>query len=90
LSCPKEKKFAPFPLSKGSGAIFTSKPEILRGDLAAILYRTTKKLADVKYDFDATIKTAASNDASSFKVELSNGETHEMTYSLRLMANGRR
>lgn len=82
----KGTPFAPFPILEGSGASLSSEVEILRGDLAAILYRATKDLPNVEYRFNTIIKTVISNDEVSVKVELSNGETHE--YDMLVAANG--
>jgi 2-polyprenyl-6-methoxyphenol hydroxylase-like FAD-dependent oxidoreductase len=78
--------FAPFPLSEGSSASMTSEFEILRGDLAAILYKATKDHPSINYMFDTTVKSVVLNDDVSVQVELSNGEKHE--YDLLVAADG--
>jgi 2-polyprenyl-6-methoxyphenol hydroxylase-like FAD-dependent oxidoreductase len=83
---PKGRPFAPFPLIEGSSASPSSEFEILRGDLAAIFYNATKDHPDVEYVFDTTIKQVVSNDGSSVKVELSNGEIRE--YDVLVAADG--
>lgn len=70
----KGKPFAPFPVRKGAASSPTSEWEILRGDLAAVLYNATKDHPNVNYLFDTTIKEVISNDDDSVQVELSNGE----------------
>ncbi|KAH6105875.1 hypothetical protein HBI65_032030 [Parastagonospora nodorum] len=82
----KGTPFAPFPILEGSGASLSSEFEILRGDLAAILYRATKDLPNVEYKFDSTIRTVVKNDKSSVEVELSDGSTHE--YDILVAADG--
>ena len=82
----KGTPFAPFPILEGSGASLSSEFEILRGDLAAILYRATKDLPNVEYKFDSTIRTVVKNDKSSVQVELSDGSTHE--YDILVAADG--
>ncbi len=71
---PKGRPFAPFPVKEGSTASFTSEFEILRGDLAALLYEATKDHPNVNYLFGTTSKEIVSNDDDTVKVELSNGE----------------
>lgn len=74
---PKGRLFAPFPVKEGHATSLTSEFEILRGDLAAILYEATKDQPNVNYLFGTTIKEVVSNDHDAVKVELSNGELHE-------------
>ncbi|MCJ1372009.1 hypothetical protein MMC20_003230 [Loxospora ochrophaea] len=83
---PKGRPFAPFPVKEGSSASFTSEFEILRGDLAKILYEATKDYPNVKYLFGTTIKEVISNNNDSVKVELSNGEVHD--FDLLVAADG--
>lgn len=80
------RPFAPFPVKEGSIASFTSEFEILRGDLAGILYKATKDHQDVEYLLGTTIKEVISNDNDSVKVELSNGEVQE--FDLLVIADG--
>lgn len=86
LISPQGKPFAKFPVKPGSSASFTSEFEILRGDLAALLYRATKDQENVDYLFDTTIKQVIANDENSVKVELSNGKTQE--YDVLVAADG--
>ncbi|KAI9852678.1 MAG: hypothetical protein M1824_001825 [Vezdaea acicularis] len=81
----KGRPFAPFP-QKGSSASPTSEFEILRGDLAEVLYEATKDHPNVHYSFGTTIKEVVSNDQDTVKVELSNGEVQE--YDLLVAADG--
>ncbi|UJR18478.1 hypothetical protein I4U23_005384 [Adineta vaga] len=83
---PKGRPFAPFPVKKGSSVSFTSEFEILRGDLAVVLYEASKDQPNVNYLFGTTIKEVVSNDDDSVKVELSNGEVQE--FDLLVAADG--
>jgi 2-polyprenyl-6-methoxyphenol hydroxylase-like FAD-dependent oxidoreductase len=83
---PNGNPFAAFPVSEGSSASLTSEFEILRGDLAAVLYRATKSHPNISYMFDTTVKSVLTNDDKSVRVELSNGEKHE--YDLLVAADG--
>lgn len=83
---PKGRPFAPFPITEGSSASLTSQFEILRGDLAAILYEATKDHPNINYLFGTTIKEVVSNDDETVKVELSNGEVQE--FDLLVAADG--
>ena len=82
---PKGRPFAPFPQT-GSSASPTSEFEILRGDLAAVLYEATKDHPNVNYLLGTTIKEVVSNDEDAVKVELSNGEVQE--FDLLVAADG--
>jgi 2-polyprenyl-6-methoxyphenol hydroxylase-like FAD-dependent oxidoreductase len=83
---PNGKPFAPFPITKDASASPTSEFEILRGDLAALLYEATKDYPNVQYRFNTTIRDVIGNDDDSVKVELSNGEKHE--FDLLVAADG--
>jgi 2-polyprenyl-6-methoxyphenol hydroxylase-like FAD-dependent oxidoreductase len=80
------KPVASFPITEGVSASLTSEFEILRGDLAAILYDATKHHDNVEYRFDTTIKNVLSNGSDSVEVELSNGEKH--AFDLLVAADG--
>jgi 2-polyprenyl-6-methoxyphenol hydroxylase-like FAD-dependent oxidoreductase len=83
---PNGRPFAPFPVKEGYSASFTSEFEILRGDLAAVLYESTKHHPNVNYLFDTTITKVLSNDDDAVKVELSTGEVRE--FDLLVAADG--
>lgn len=83
---PNGRSFAPFPVQEGSTASLTSELEILRGDLAAVLYEATKDHPNVKYLFGTTSKEVVSNDDDTVKVRLSNGEVQE--FDLLVAADG--
>jgi 2-polyprenyl-6-methoxyphenol hydroxylase-like FAD-dependent oxidoreductase len=83
---PRGRPFAPFPVKKGHSVSPTSEFEILRGDLAAVLYEATKDHPNVNYLFGTTIKEVVSNDDDTVKVELSNGEVQE--FDLLVAADG--
>ncbi|KAK5134443.1 hypothetical protein LTR08_006490 [Meristemomyces frigidus] len=84
---PKGRPFAPLPVQEGEKASvsFSSQFEILRGDLAAILYKASKDLPNVEYLLGTTVKEVISNNEA-VKVSLSNGETQE--YDLLVAADG--
>ncbi|KAK5121176.1 hypothetical protein LTR85_005660 [Meristemomyces frigidus] len=87
---PSGRPFAPFPVPKPGESATTMSPtselEILRGDLALVLYEATKELPQVKYEFGITISKVVSNDEKTVKVELSNGEVQE--YDVLVAADG--
>ncbi|MCJ1412468.1 hypothetical protein MMC19_006562 [Ptychographa xylographoides] len=83
---PKGRPFAPFPLQEGRSASLTSELEILRGDLAVVLYEATKDHPNIKYSFGTTIKEVISNTNDKVKVELSSGEVRE--FDLLVAADG--
>jgi len=71
------KVFAQLPVNKeGMAASFTSPFEILRGDLATVLYEATKDLPNVKYRFGTTVKEVLSkgdSGATDSNINNSNG-----------------
>lgn len=79
------RPFASFPI-EGTSASLTSEYEILRGDLAMLLYKATRDHPQVEYVLGTTIKHVISNDDKCVKVELSNGGFHE--YDLLVAADG--
>ncbi|KAE9410456.1 FAD/NAD(P)-binding domain-containing protein [Gymnopus androsaceus JB14] len=83
---PKGRPFAPLPVKENSSVSFTSEFEILRGDLAVILYEATKDHPNVEYLFGTTIKEVVSNDDDTVKVKLSNGEVQD--FALLVAADG--
>ncbi|KUJ13204.1 FAD/NAD(P)-binding domain-containing protein [Mollisia scopiformis] len=68
---PNGRPYASFPVESVS---MTSEYEILRGDLAQILYEATKGYPNITYLFDTTISEVTSNGDDSVEVRLSNGE----------------
>lgn len=64
----------------------TSEFEILRADLAKILYEATKDDPNIRYSFATTIKQAVSNGEEKVTVESSNSETE--TFDLLVAADG--
>lgn len=82
--------FATFPADQGTwegqSASLTSNIEILRGDLVAILYKTTRDHPNIHYYFGTTVKNVITNDKDSVKVELSNGEVRD--YDVLVAADG--
>ncbi|KAJ4286804.1 hypothetical protein N0V90_013056 [Kalmusia sp. IMI 367209] len=83
---PNGRPIAPFPLREGLQASLTSAYEILRGDLAAILYQATKEHPNVEYRFSTTVTRVVSNGEDCVKVELSDGCVHE--FDLLVAADG--
>jgi NADPH-dependent 2,4-dienoyl-CoA reductase/sulfur reductase-like enzyme len=71
------RPFAAFPVNEGSSASLTSEFEILRADLAAVLYGATKDHPNIRYVFGTTIKQVVSNSDDGVKVELIDGEVQE-------------
>jgi 2-polyprenyl-6-methoxyphenol hydroxylase-like FAD-dependent oxidoreductase len=80
------RPFAPFPVTDKSSASLTSEYEVLRGDLAKIMFEATKDHVNVNYLFDTTITEVLSNDDHSVKVKLDNGEIRE--FDLLIAADG--
>ncbi|TKA61634.1 hypothetical protein B0A55_10757 [Friedmanniomyces simplex] len=79
------RPFAKFPV-KEEGASPTSEFEILRGDLAAMLYESTKSLPNITYHFYTTVQKVLSNGNDKVQVQLSTGATH--SYDLLVAADG--
>ncbi|KAK5680375.1 hypothetical protein LTS10_007302 [Elasticomyces elasticus] len=80
------RPFASFPVTEGVEASPTSEFEILRGDLALMLYDASKDHPNVEYRFGITVQEVLSNDEKSVKVKLSNGEVE--TFHLLVAADG--
>jgi 2-polyprenyl-6-methoxyphenol hydroxylase-like FAD-dependent oxidoreductase len=80
------RAFAPFPVKEGSIASFTSEFEILRGDMAKVLWEATRAHANIDYVFGTTIKSVVSNGDKGVKVELSNGLIQD--FDLLVVADG--
>lgn len=80
------RPFAEFPIKKGYEVSPTSEFEILRGDLALVLYEATKDHPDIEYVFGTTVTKVVSNDDEAVTVELSNGQTKR--YHLLVAAEG--
>lgn len=76
--------FAVFPLDSSSSP--TSEFEILRGDLAKVLYGATEQQPSVKYLFGTTVTDVLSDDDKGIKVELSDGDVRE--YDAVIIADG--
>lgn len=69
--------FAQFPTNEGKSFSPTSDWEILRGDLAQILYNKTKNDPNVTYRFSTVISSVLENDEDKVKVEFGNSEVAE-------------
>jgi 2-polyprenyl-6-methoxyphenol hydroxylase-like FAD-dependent oxidoreductase len=80
------KPLASFPVKEGSSASLTSEYEILRGDLAKILYQATQPHRNITYLFNTTITQILQNDSTCVRVQLSNSTT--CTYGLLIAADG--
>ncbi|KAF2084675.1 FAD/NAD(P)-binding domain-containing protein [Saccharata proteae CBS 121410] len=75
---PKGRPFAPLPVKKDGSASPTSEFEILRGDLAQVLYEATKDHPNIEYVFGKTIsKILENSDDRPVNVELSDGSIQE-------------
>lgn len=79
------KTFAAFPL-EGSAGSPTAEFEILRGDLAEVLYKATKETSNIKYRFDTTVTQVLENSQEKVRVKLSTG--HEEEYDILVAADG--
>jgi 2-polyprenyl-6-methoxyphenol hydroxylase-like FAD-dependent oxidoreductase len=66
---------AEFPVKEGSNVSMTSEYEILRGDLAKILWEATRYLPNITYHFGLTITSVLQKDDQGVIVLLSNGQT---------------
>jgi len=80
------RPFASFPVKEGRKASFTSEFEILRGDLAKMLYESAKDHPNVKYLLGVTQQEVISNDDTTVKIRLSNGEIHD--FDILVAADG--
>lgn len=74
------------PITPGQTSSISSEFEILRGDLAKMLYEPTRNHPNVTYLFNTTIKEVLSNDDHSVKVALSNGDV--AAYDVLVAADG--
>ncbi|CAO1623645.1 unnamed protein product [Parajaminaea phylloscopi] len=83
---PDGRPVASFPLMKGYATSPTAEFEVMRGDIAAILYDASKEFENVNFRFQTTVQDVLSNDDKSVRVRLSNGEEHE--YDLVVAADG--
>ncbi|KAK3217056.1 hypothetical protein GRF29_1g1859016 [Pseudopithomyces chartarum] len=77
---------APFPIREGLQASFTSAFEILRGDLADIVYQATKDHPYVTYRFGTTITRIIENTKDGVKVAFNDGSIHH--FDLLVAADG--
>ncbi|KAI8809884.1 hypothetical protein BJ742DRAFT_802744 [Cladochytrium replicatum] len=90
----KGRHIAEIPMIPGKDSGITAEYEILRGDLAELLYNASKDLPGVEYLFGTTVHHILSNeeDTSSsnppVRVELTNGETRD--FDLVVAADGQR
>jgi 2-polyprenyl-6-methoxyphenol hydroxylase-like FAD-dependent oxidoreductase len=82
----KGTPFATFPVTEGSTVSLTSEYEILRGDLAKILYTATKDFPNIKYVFGTTIDEVVSNSEDGVTVRLSDGKVRD--FDLLVAADG--
>src|ERR1700753_1529027 len=76
---PKGKPFAAFPLKEGQFSL-TAPNEILREDLAGVLYNATKDHPNVSYLFETVVTEVISNGDDAVRVELSNGDVQEYDF----------
>lgn len=85
---PAGKPFAFFPVRKGGSASPTSEFEILRGDLAKVLFEATRHREGVEYRFETTITDIVeeAEGVGPLRVELSDGTTGQ--YDLLIAADG--
>ncbi|GAK62462.1 2-polyprenyl-6-methoxyphenol hydroxylase-like oxidoreductase protein [Moesziomyces antarcticus] len=71
-----DRAFATFPVGE-SASVLTAEYEILRSDLANILYQAAVQQPGVDFRFGTTIERVAENGDSAVRVELSSGEEEE-------------
>ncbi|KAJ9476954.1 FAD_binding_3 domain-containing protein [Pseudozyma hubeiensis] len=79
------RPFARMPVN-GSAGSPTSEFEILRGDLADVIYRAVEKLDNVEFRFGTTVSKVLENGADKVRVELSSGVEEE--YDILVAADG--
>lgn len=79
------RQFAKMPVN-GSAGSPTSEFEILRGDLACVLYDAVKDVPNIDFKFGTTVTKVLQNDADKVKVELSTGE--QLAYDVLVAADG--
>lgn len=80
------RPFARFPVNRGKSISPTSEFEILRGDLAKILYAATKDNSAIDYVFGTTVEKVLENDEKRVKVQFSTGKVDQ--YDLLVAADG--
>ncbi|UZJ52036.1 hypothetical protein CBS101457_001356 [Exobasidium rhododendri] len=81
------KQYGILPLQASSAnASFTSEFEILRGDLAKILYEAADNNSNVNFLFGTTIGSVLSNTEDDVNVSFSNGKTEH--FDLLILADG--
>lgn len=84
---PKGQPIAPFPVGDGVHTASPTSPyEILRADVAKILWRATKDHPNVTYQFGTTVTRVLANNAAKVRVEASDGRVAD--YDLLVAADG--
>ena len=83
---PRGKPFADFPVLEDTNLSPTSEMEILRGDLAKVLYDATKDQSNIRYIFGTSMTRVEETCSDIVRVVLDNGETQE--YDLQVAADG--
>ncbi|KAH6643916.1 hypothetical protein C7974DRAFT_371100 [Boeremia exigua] len=83
---PNGRPFAPFPVKEGEITSFTSEFEILRGDMAKILWEASRVSPNVEYTFGTTVQKVLENNDAGVKVELSDGTVQD--FDLLVAADG--
>lgn len=83
---PSGQPIALFPVREGLQASLTSAFEILRGDLADVVYQATKDHPNVTYQFGTTIARVVESREKEVQVELSDGSLCE--FDLLVAADG--
>ncbi|KAL8685983.1 MAG: hypothetical protein Q9218_007424 [Villophora microphyllina] len=78
------RPFAPLPVE--AKVSFTNEFEILRADLAKILFEATKDHPNIEYRLGTTVKEVISNDDDKVKIESNHGEVQE--FDLLVAADG--
>ena len=89
---PHGQVYASFPVKENSSASPTSEFEILRGDLAALLYKASRDLPNVRYLFSTVVHEVVSNDERSVRVTLHNHKSEKtmdkQEFDLLIAADG--
>ncbi|KAJ8114614.1 hypothetical protein OPT61_g3549 [Boeremia exigua] len=83
---PRGRPFAPFPVREGAITSFTSEFEILRGDMARIVWGASRAQTNVEYVFGTTVQKVLENSDAGVKVQMSDGAVRE--FDLLVAADG--
>lgn len=82
-----DKPYASFPFLQGGRASPTNEFEILRGDLAKMIYKATEKDTNVQYRFGTTVDEVVANDQDGVRVRIGQSKEEE-EYDVLVAADG--